>query len=181
MTLAPKLIIMTFLFTALVSTVTSSTLRGHSAMNREQRLLVDTSLQTSGNVQERAGNKTIYFGYDEARLDKNEGVPHAYTKEVVKTKFWPVKNPHKPSEEPARTSDWVDVKNKTLSQDIGMLVYINRERIEETKPWEEYISRMNAGITDAMTCGIPEEYVSQVIRPFIPKDKLAVPYSWGGF
>lgn len=98
---------------------------------------------------------------DEARLDKNEGVPVAYTKEHLPCAFWPSSDPSSrppapvdPSTPPART--------------LPMLVYIDRLRTAPDVPRDEYVVRMNRGIEDALKCGVPEAYVNDVMRPFIP-------------
>lgn len=99
---------------------------------------------------------------DEARLDRNEGVPIAYTKEHLPCAFWPTSS----SDPPAP----VDV---TLppSSTIPMLVYIDRERVVPDTPREEYVYRMNRGIEDALRMGVPEGYVREVMRGFIPADE----------
>lgn len=93
---------------------------------------------------------------DEKRLDKNEGVPVAYTKEMLECEFWPSDTEHKvdTSKDPEKKED--------------MLVYIDRNRVQPDKPREEYIYRMNQGITDAVKLGVPEEYVRDVMRKYIP-------------
>lgn len=93
---------------------------------------------------------------DEKRLDKNEGVPVAYTKEMLECEFWPSDTEHK-----------VDT-SKDPEKKEGMLVYIDRNRVQPDKPREEYIYRMNQGITDAVKLGVPEEYVRDVMRKYIP-------------
>lgn len=51
---------------------------------------------------------------DEKRLDKNEGVPVAYTKEDLPCDFWP-----------SHGGKWVDVSKKPSKKE-DMLVYIDR-------------------------------------------------------
>ncbi|KAM0718725.1 hypothetical protein Q7P37_005796 [Cladosporium fusiforme] len=94
---------------------------------------------------------------DEQRLDRNEGVPIAYTKEFLGCDFWAVENgsgPANVSAEPER---------------VEMLVYINREMIGPSDPKQEYIYRMNMGIRDAVKEGVPKGYVRDVMRKFIPE------------
>lgn len=51
-----------------------------------------------------------------------------------------------------------------------MLVYIDRKRVVDDNPQEEYIHRMNQGIKDAVdAAGVPFSYVQKVMRPFIPE------------
>ncbi|CAN9324916.1 unnamed protein product [Alternaria alternata] len=93
---------------------------------------------------------------DEKRLDKNEGVPVAYTKEMLQCEFWPSDTEHKvdTSKDPEKKED--------------MLVYIDRNRVQPDKPREEYIYRMNQGIIDVVKLGVPEDYVRDVMRKYIP-------------
>ncbi|KAF2684365.1 hypothetical protein K458DRAFT_30851 [Lentithecium fluviatile CBS 122367] len=96
---------------------------------------------------------------DESRLDVNEGVPIAYTKEHLPCDFWSCSD-----------SSPVDVgKKPTETKD--MLVYIDRNRTTPSEPKEEYIYRMNCGIDDAIAMGLPSEYVEQVMRKFIPAEE----------
>lgn len=66
---------------------------------------------------------------DEARLDVNEGVPEAYTKEMMEVEFWSAEEPLVPSDGPAQRR-------------IEALVYIDRKRIKDDIPQREYIYRM---------------------------------------
>lgn len=95
---------------------------------------------------------------DEANLDANEGVPVAYTKEMLEVDFWPL----------ASDGGAIDVR-KTPQKQV-MLVYLNRGMVEDDKPKKEYIYRMNMGIVDAIKSGVPQEYVDQSLRTFIPEE-----------
>lgn len=95
---------------------------------------------------------------DERRLDRNEGVPYAYTKETLKCDFWPVRED---SGRANLTSHPARVK---------LLVYINRDQVEPSEPKEEYVYRMNMGIRDALEEGVPRGYVEEVMRKFIPPE-----------
>lgn len=93
---------------------------------------------------------------DERRLDVNEGVPIAYTKENITTEYWPALNGSTPN-----TTD--------TPESVKMLVYIDRNRTEPDVPKKEYIYRMNMGIKDAVNEGMPTKYVDTVLRKFIPE------------
>jgi gamma-glutamylcyclotransferase len=95
---------------------------------------------------------------DEARLDVNEGVPVAYTKEYLPCAFWP-----------GAADGHVDVE-KPPAETRDMLVYIDRKRMTADKPRDEYVYRMNRGIEDAAARGVPGAYVSGVMRKFIPEE-----------
>jgi cation transport regulator ChaC len=98
---------------------------------------------------------------DERRLDRNEGVPIAYTKEYHSIKLW------EPSSN--SSSEWVDV-TEPPTRTVPMLVYVDRIRTGKAKPKTEYVYRMNMGIRDALDLGVPKEYVGSVMRKFIPKE-----------
>ncbi|KAF9055127.1 hypothetical protein BDZ89DRAFT_1055740 [Hymenopellis radicata] len=49
-----------------------------------------------------------------------------------------------------------------------VLVYVDELRIKESGPRDEYVDRMNRGIQEAMTLGLPASWVERVVRPFIP-------------
>jgi gamma-glutamylcyclotransferase len=49
-------------------------------------------------------------------------------------------------------------------REVFCLVYIDQV-VEEGRPKEEYIVRVNYGIDDA---GFPDEYISRYLRPFVP-------------
>ena len=95
--------------------------------------------------------------FDEDRLDRNEGVPSSYSKEIMAIDFWESKD-----------GEAVNVNCHGIKKHV--LVYIDRERVVDDNPQEEYIHRMNMGIKDAVHgAGIPFVYVQKVIRPFIPE------------
>ena len=96
---------------------------------------------------------------DEARLDKNEGVPYAYTKEMHLIDFWPTG---------MRPEGPIDPTKKPKQQ--SMLVYVDRKRTVPDKPKKEYIHRMNMGIADALKAGVPEEYINSTLRMYIPPE-----------
>lgn len=103
---------------------------------------------------------------DESKLDVNEGVPIAYTKEILSIDFWATESSDKP----------VDLKEKPEKK--SMLVYINRKQTKDSDPKDEYIIRMNHGIDDALACGVPKQYVEKVMRKSIPElDEVEVPQS----
>lgn len=92
---------------------------------------------------------------DESQLDKNEGVPVAYTKEDLMTDFWPAN----------KDSRAVDVT--TQPEKFKLLVYINRHLTIDGVSKEEYVYRMNMGIADAVRQGVPQAYVDRTLRQFI--------------
>lgn len=118
----------------------------------------------TNNVESSYSNEVWGLVYslqpdDEDKLDINEGVPECYMKEDLRVDFWPVLAGGKP-----------DVKQEP--QKVDMLVYIDRLRVAPSKPWDEYVFRMNKGVDDAVRDGMPQTYVDQIIRPFIPDVKV---------
>lgn len=93
---------------------------------------------------------------DEAKLDRNEGVPIAYMKENTKVYFWRTEDGGKP-----------DVTRK--AEEVEMLIYIDRKRVKKSEPKDEYVYRMNKGIRDAVHEGVPNGYVQKVMRQYIPE------------
>ncbi|KAK1833067.1 gamma-glutamylcyclotransferase [Podospora conica] len=98
---------------------------------------------------------------DEAQLDINEGVPHAYEKRTLAVEFWPKGTlpPGDATPPPAST--------------VEMLVYIDFKRNsgEGNRPRDEYVHRMNRGIRDALREGVPQGYVDGVVRGYVPVEE----------
>lgn len=122
------------------------------------------------NVVETRNDKDKVYGLvytlsplDESRLDKNEGVPYAYTKEMLDCTFWAAD-----ANSPGRK---IDTTKPPTATHKSMLVYIDRKRVEPATPRDEYVYRMNRGIEDAVKCGVPESYVRDVMRVYIPADE----------
>ena len=95
---------------------------------------------------------------DETQLDINEGVPHCYTKEIMRVELW--------APESRDTGD--TATGATQCREADLLVYIDQHRKIEDIPKQEYVHRMNMGVRDALEMGIPKDYIDQVIRKFIP-------------
>ncbi|KAF2746353.1 hypothetical protein M011DRAFT_378436, partial [Sporormia fimetaria CBS 119925] len=138
--------------------------RGYANVVSITNTNTSTGTTTPPSKEEPDYNTTVYglvfslLPADEARLDVNEGVPFAYQKEYLECEFWP-----------SEGERWVDVGEEPEER-REMLVYVDRERVEESSPREEYVLRMNRGIEDALRLGVPEGYVEGVMRRFIPED-----------
>ena len=132
-------------------------------MINDRRYANVVQVHTPSSVEPNYANVVYGLVYslqpsDEQGLDKNEGVPYAYTKEYLPVSFWPKEKEDEP----------VDLHKPAKKQD--MLVYISRNHVTDSKPWPEYIYRMNQGIDDALREGVPRDYVQQVMRKFIPPE-----------
>lgn len=126
----------------------------------------DQAAAEAGNSSAAAAADAVYglvyslLPADEARLDVNEGVPEAYTKETLGVDFW--------ASDPRVEDGWVDVSGPAQGRDA--LVYIDRKRVAESRPRQEYVYRMNMGIRDAVKMGVPKGYVDGVMKKFIPDE-----------
>ncbi|KAF2235615.1 hypothetical protein EV356DRAFT_430731, partial [Viridothelium virens] len=124
-------------------------------------------ITTSSSSSNADNEKDVVWGLvytldkkDEAQLDKNEGVPKTYTKEMIEVEFW----------EKGEEGKALNIRKKPETR--KMLVYINRTLTSgDFKPKEEYVHRMNMGIADALKEGVPRKYVEKVLRHWIPEEE----------
>ncbi|KAF8872868.1 Butirosin biosynthesis, BtrG-like protein [Infundibulicybe gibba] len=91
---------------------------------------------------------------DEATLDRFEGVPNDYVKQVHQVQI---------------AGPIVDFFKKDVVS-IPALVYVDVLRTKEGSPRKEYIHRMNMAIADALQLGVPETYINDNLRRFIPPE-----------
>jgi gamma-glutamylcyclotransferase len=98
---------------------------------------------------------------DEEKLDGYEDVPNSYEKETMWVEFWGKREGADGSGHP------VDVKNMR-SQRVKVLVYVDKKHTTSSSPNGMYRYKMNVGIRDALAGGIPQSYIDQCIRPFVP-------------
>jgi gamma-glutamylcyclotransferase len=92
---------------------------------------------------------------DERTLDRCEGVPHVYTKQVHSIEFF--------------REGVAPLGDGSKGETVNGLVYVDVERVLEGNPREEYIDRMNMAIRDALKVGVPQWYVDKYIRGSIPE------------
>jgi gamma-glutamylcyclotransferase len=122
-----------------------------------------------GSEDFRDDNERVYgFVYkldkeDEEKLDSYEDVPNSYTKEWVYVDFWA--RPVGPDGEKLR-GEKVDIGNKFKK--VRTMVYVDRNCTTASKPNGSYIYKMNEGIQDAIEEGVPQEYIDECVRPYIP-------------
>ncbi|KAF7553013.1 hypothetical protein G7046_g7227 [Stylonectria norvegica] len=140
------------------------------------------------NVVEAAGQWVDGLVYeidakDEARLDINEGVSkNAYTK-----RHMPVLLRRAQSALYRRPTSWIVDQGgpaKVCRQakqggqkpveypqhwEQDVLVYISLNYVQDGKPKNEYVSRINLGLADAKVLGLENDYITNCIRPFIPE------------
>lgn len=71
----------------------------------------------------------------------------------------------------ARVVAWLDEtqREKRGAEEVQkVLVYVDEERVDEARPKNEYVGRMNRGIREAVGLGLSREWVDRVMRRFIP-------------
>ncbi|KAL7962693.1 hypothetical protein V8C34DRAFT_269560 [Trichoderma compactum] len=94
---------------------------------------------------------------DEERLDRYEGVPWAYEKLHIEASW-------------VSNTDRVDGGEQRAEEEltpVKVLAYVDRQRVTEGRPKEEYVERMQRGIEDAVeNWGMSEEYAHRVMRRF---------------
>ena len=108
---------------------------------------------------------------DEAKLDKNEGVPTAYEKWTLDVDLFttPIQHVARAVPELAKELDNSGgFQHPPLrGQHTQALVYLSPKHVQEGKPWDEYIDRMNAGIKDARKLGVTDAYIQRCLRRYI--------------
>ena len=113
---------------------------------------------------------------DEASLDKSEGVPTAYQKETLYVELSTTPIEHvaravpelaKELEAPPRHDNSGGFQHHFRGQITPVLVYLSPVHVQEGKPWDEYINRMNAGIIDARKLGLTDHYIKLYLRRYI--------------
>ncbi|KAF2877462.1 hypothetical protein BDV95DRAFT_481488 [Massariosphaeria phaeospora] len=139
----------------------------------------DDEKDDDGDADSGIDNKyaSVVFGLvyalqpsDEHALDKNEGVPVAYTKESLPCDFWTgVADASTAIPSTTDEQKWikVDTTRPPTKTARTMLVYIDRKRTALGRPREEYVVRMNQGVRDALARGVPRGYVEGVVRRFV--------------
>ena len=92
------------------------------------------------NIVDSDGPQSVVYGlaynltpYDVAALDQNEGVPYAYTKEVMAVEFW--RSPNRLSI--GSRSSWKPADVAKPGEMVDMLVYIDRQRMQDAKSKDE--------------------------------------------
>ncbi|GFP59429.1 hypothetical protein TASIC1_0013012500 [Trichoderma asperellum] len=116
-------------------------------------------MQANGEeVSEVYGMLYLLPTEDEERLDRCEGVPWAYEKAYLEADWV--------SHTQAVSTNGGTFVREELTP-VKVLVYIDRKRIREGPPKEEYVGRMERGIRDAVeNWGMSEEYADRVMRRF---------------
>jgi gamma-glutamylcyclotransferase len=89
--------------------------------------------------------------FDEELLDKQEGIPWAYSKEDMDVEVISV----------------AEDGRGTRREIVRALVYIDRERVQESYPWPELVVKMNKGIQDAVERGVPRTWIDRVVGSFL--------------
>lgn len=101
---------------------------------------------------------------DQARLDRSEGVSiGAYSKaylDVTLDPTAPILQTHSDPPLPEPQTKEPHVLEKTL-------VYLSEDYVRPGAPRAEYIHRINAGIKDAVSLGVPAAFFDKVVLPLM--------------
>jgi gamma-glutamylcyclotransferase len=89
--------------------------------------------------------------FDEELLDKQESVPWAYSK----------------SDMDVEAVSYTEDGRGTKREVVRALVYIDRERVQDSYPWPEFIAKMNNGIQDAAERGLPRMWIDKVVKAYL--------------
>ncbi|KAK4501161.1 hypothetical protein PRZ48_006967 [Zasmidium cellare] len=108
----------------------------------------------SANITADSGAETFGLVYslqptDKAVLDSREGVPDRHSKETATVSL--------------------STPTGAGKQEVEALVYIDDKHLQPGQPKGQYVYRMNQSISDAIKRGMPEGYVRDVLRAFIPE------------
>ncbi|KAI1116788.1 hypothetical protein F5Y14DRAFT_405243 [Nemania sp. NC0429] len=117
---------------------------------------------------------------DEPRLDRSEGVASgAYSKAYLPVVLHPA-----PAALRISTQSMVEDggperivgaarhphgREPQASLWPGVLVYVSYDFVRWGNPRDEYIDRINSGISDAVTMGIPQDFFENAVRDLIPR------------
>lgn len=123
-----------------------------SSHDVEQQDLRQDNLRTYGMVYELTPE-------DEKKMDQFEDVPNSYTKEETFIEFWPR---HK--------GDTSKLNLLRRGKRVKVVFYCDRQNTTDSPDhiFRAYSYKMNQGILDAIEEGIPEGYINECIRPFVP-------------
>ncbi|CAG7948730.1 unnamed protein product [Penicillium olsonii] len=65
--------------------------------------------------------------------------------------------------------EWLDGREDPTAE-VKVLVYVDENCVTLSEPNFEYIARMNRGIRESVQLGVPQRWVDEVIRKFIPPE-----------
>jgi gamma-glutamylcyclotransferase len=95
--------------------------------------------------------------FDEELLDKQESIPWAYSK----------------SDMDVEAVSYTEDGRGTRREVVRALVYIDRERVQESYPWPEFITKMNNGIQEAAERGVPRMWIDKVVKIYLVEPSSA--------
>jgi hypothetical protein len=96
---------------------------------------------------------------DERKMDEYEDVPESYTKETAMVELWA----RKEGQEGA-----IDMTKR--SRRVRVVFHTDRKHTTDSKQLSAgaYSYKINQGIMDAVEEGIPQGYINECLRPFVP-------------
>jgi gamma-glutamylcyclotransferase len=103
------------------------------------------------------------------RLDEFEGASTGcYKRSVVEVDFW-IRDD---SSQMLLNRERKGGQKGVQPRQMDAWLYFDPWRVNSSTPQYEYIHRMNSGILDAVSLGMPESYVNNVMRQYIPDMKI---------
>ena len=143
---------------------------------------------------EEADEHPVVFGLvytlppaDERLLDGYEGVPYAYTKEMLRMRVWSdaalqdggerLKEAQFTAPDPETAAGGPETPT-TKRPPVGpcevkeVLAYVDRERTTSSEPRAEYVKRMQRGVVESSEYGMPVDWMRATIGDFIDLDPV---------
>jgi len=109
---------------------------------------------------------------DEDTLDRFEGVPKAYDKQLLVVECFQARidlvarRVVEMIERNVVDGSFVQGRQRT-GESVATLVYVSDRWTQHGKPRQEYVKRMEDGIGDALRLGLTEKYVDERVRPLL--------------
>ena len=73
---------------------------------------------------------------------------------------------------PVTVTAWLDKTARdsfSEKEKLSVLAYVDEYRRGPSVPKEEYVDRMNRGIREAISLGLPQSWIDKIVRKFIPQ------------
>ncbi|EFX00864.1 hypothetical protein CMQ_1945 [Grosmannia clavigera kw1407] len=113
---------------------------------------------------------------DEVSLDRSEGVGiGAYSKDYCDVLLYPAAVELQKQPDQVRSAIDGDQQGAHPPEQRphlqeNTLVYLSTHYIKPGAPHEEYIHRINTGIRDAVSLGVPPAFFENAVRPLVPSE-----------
>ena len=128
-----------------------------SSSSSSETNAIDTA-QNANAVQGVFGAIYTLSPRDEARLDRYEGVPWAYTKEVHRVALRDARNGN------GEIAAAAEAAGEDRHAWIEALVYVDWQRVAWGPPNQEYVFRIRSGVDDAIEAGMDKDWGESMVR-----------------